>query len=239
MSKGTHADGLIIAKYADDFDITETTARIHRRKQNAQWVAWCKKNGFNGNYQADVEEIKQEMNNVMETETNNNLSLVERYKMLEGTAFNQLRKTQLLLDDAINEQQFQTLRIYVGGVKDLTSTFNELCRLRQIAEVQEGNFLPMAIFERYKTEFYPRLNSGVDELKIAIENALPSECVPEFQRAWHKCYYRWKDAAKEAENALNDYKELAQLEALSSLDKKENKKEKNKVATRSKIKNKK
>ena len=79
----------------------------------------------------------------------------------------------------------------------------------------------------------------MDELKIAIENALPSECVPEFQRAWNKCYYRWKDAAKEAENALNDYKELAQLEALSSLDKKENKKEKNKVATRSKIKNKK
>ena len=116
MSKGTHADGLIIAKYAADFDITETAARTHRRKQNAPWVAWCKENGFNGNYQADVEEIKQEMNNVMETETNNNLTLVERYKMLEGTAFNQLRKTQLLLDDAINEQQFQTLRIYVGGV---------------------------------------------------------------------------------------------------------------------------
>ena len=252
MSRGNFTDKLIIDAYSKEFNLKPKTAREHRKKQHEQWVQWCNENGYDYRHiemknmktiekknDNELEQLLEEVNvqqipcSEQETITD---TLVERYKLLEQTAFNQLRKTQFLLDEAINEQQFQTLRVYVGGVKDLTSTFNELCRLRQIAEVQEGRYLPMEVFNRYKTEFYPRLNNGLDEMKLAIENNLPADMVPEFQRAWNMAYYRYKDAAKEAENALNDYKELAQIEALQSIDKKENRREKAKNPVRNKIK---
>lgn len=242
MATGTEFDGWIIAEYASAFGVSETTARNHRKKQVDTWINWCNENGYNAAYLSqkpnkltvDIEEKTSDS----ESENSAPVSLVERYKLLEKTAFNQLRKTQLLLDSAINEQQFQTLRVYIGGVKDLTSTFNELCRLRQIAEVQDGRLLPMSILERYKSDFYPRLNAGIEEMKIAIANALPPDIVPEFERAWQVSYYRWKDAARAAERAINEYKEIAQEEALKSIDKRENRKEKAKEAAKQQLKNK-
>lgn len=240
MATGTEFDGWIISEYASAFGVSETTARNHRKKQVETWVNWCIENGYNPAYLSESpKKLDVDINSDFaekEAEAPAPVSLVDRYKMLEKTAFNQLRKTQLLLDSAINEQQFQTLRVYVGGVKDLTSTFNELCRLRQIAEVQDGRLLPMAILEKYKSDFYPRLNAGVDEMKIAITNALPPEIVPEFERAWQVSYHRWKEAAREAESAINEYKELAQVEALKSIDKKENRKEKAKEAAKQQLK---
>ena len=46
--------------------------------------------------------------------------------------------------------------------------------------MQEGEILPMSVLDRYKTHFYPRLESGVDEMRIAIENLLPPDTVPDF-----------------------------------------------------------
>ena len=99
---------------------------------------------------------------------------------MENKNYTQLRQLQSLLDYAISNEQFQTLRTYIQGVKDLTATYNELCRLRRIAEIQEGEILPMAILDRYKTTFYPRLEAGVDEMRISIENNLPPEMVADF-----------------------------------------------------------
>lgn len=244
MSKGTEADRLIIQQYQKTYNVSGNTARNHRRDGHPRWLEFCKQNGYNPNHKKKLKIMNEDLENLFnevekqqpERTAHEPEGLVQRYKQLEQTAFNQLRRTQLLLDEAITQQQFQTLKIYVGGVKDLTSTFNELCRLRQIAEVQEGNFLPMSILERYKSEFYPRLNSGVEELKLAIANALPPDLVPEFQRAWNVSYYRWRQAAKEAENALMNYKILAQEEALSALDKKENKRDRAKKHVRDKLK---
>ena len=79
---------------------------------------------------------------------------------------------------------FSDLRTYVSGIKDLTSTYNDLSRQRQMAEIQENKMLPMEILDRYKTTFYPRLQTGVEELRISIENLLPTSMVAEFKAAW-------------------------------------------------------
>ena len=250
MPRGTDIEADKIKKFMKETGFARTTAVKHRANQTDEWKAFCVKFGYNYKYNLHsnhdqfeneineliAETVNENMNERMNETMIDNATNTEKYKLLEQTAFNQLRKCQMLLDNSINEQDFQTLRAYVGAVKDLSSQFNELTRLRQIAEIQEGNFLPMSILERYKTHFYPRLNSGLDEMKIAIENALPPEMVADFQHAWQAAYYRYKDAAREAEKALNEYKTLASREALATLDKKENNKHKAKEATKQKLK---
>lgn len=242
MPRGTDIEADKIKKFMKETGFARTTAVKHRARQTEEWKAFCAKFGYNPSYNLHrnhEQKITETMNETMNDNDeimNENVTNTEKYKLLEQTAFAQLRKCQMLLDNSINEQDFQTLRAYVGAVKDLSSQFNELTRLRQIAEIQEGNFLPMSILERYKTHFYPRLNSGLDEMKIAIENALPPEMVADFQHAWQASYYRYKDAAREAEKALNEYRDIASREALATLDKKENNKHKAKEATKQKLK---
>lgn len=137
-----------------------------------------------------------------------------RYKALEDRAYTHIEFIQMALDAAMAAGDFSDLRTYVSGIKDLTSTYNDLSRQRQLAEIQEGNLLPINILDDYRNKFYPRLQKGVEELRISIENLLPASMVPEFKSAWKKSYYRYQDAAMEAEEGINDFKLLAQEEAL-------------------------
>lgn len=244
--RGKTANGLIIEEYAADKNVCKKVAYEHRRKQAEQWLEWCKEKGYNSAHLPENEGGKRKknksskiMNNkieIIEPDTESEPEgLVERYRLMENKSYRQLRQIQTLLDNAIMNDQFQTLRTYVQGVKDLTTTYNDLCRLRRIAEVQEGEILPMSVLDRYKTHFYPRLESGVDEMRIAIENLLPPDTVPDFQRAWQKSYYRYKDAAKEAERAIVDYKIIAADEALAAMNKKESNKLKAQSGVREKL----
>lgn len=246
--RGQTASGMIIAQYAADKKISKTVAYQHRREQRQQWLQWCKEKGYNSEHKPENEGGKRKLkknNSSMNDRADTHQpimvdimgepeGLVERYRLMEDKSYQQLRQIQSLLDAAISSEQFQTLRTYIQGVKDLTSTYNDLCRLRRIAEVQEGEILPMSVLDRYKTAFYPRLESGVDEMRISIENMLPPEMVADFQRAWQKSYYRYKDAAREAEKAIVDYKLLAADEALNQM----NKKESNKIKAQSGIREK-
>lgn len=110
----------------------------------------------------------------------------------------------------------------MAGIKDLTATYNDLSRQRQMAEISEGQILPMNILDRYKTEFYPTIQRGIEEMKISIENLLPPAMIPEFKSAWNRSYKKYTDAAKSAEDAINDYKTLAQEEALFFANQKDN-----------------
>jgi hypothetical protein len=166
-------------------------------------------------------------------------TLVQRYSRMENKSYAQLLQVQELLDQAIAGADFQMIKSCVGSVKDLTTTYNELCRLRRIADVEEGNVLPMEVLERYKTYFYPKLQEGIENMRISIENLLPTDLVPEFKRAWNMSYYRYTDAAKEAENGLIEYKQIAQMEALSNVSARENNKHKAANATRKKLEKKK
>ena len=251
--RGKTPNGLIIEKYAEDKKISKTVAYQHRREQRKQWLEWCQEKGYNSDHLPENEGGKRKLNKrskkgeqsepdknkIIMNDTDNNSNepegLVERYRLMENKSYRQLRQIQTLLDYAISNEQFQTLRTYVQGVKDLTATYNDLCRLRRIAEVQEGEILPMSVLDRYKTAFYPRLESGVDEMRISIENLLPPEMVADFQRAWQKSYYRYKDAAKEAESAIVNYKIMAADEALATMNKKESNKLKAQSGIREKI----
>lgn len=166
-------------------------------------------------------------------------TLVQRYSRMENKSYAQLLQVQELLDQAIAGADFQMIKSCVGSVKDLTTTYNELCRLRRIADVEEGNVLPMEVLERYKTYFYPKLQEGIENMRISIENLLPTDLVPEFKRAWNMSYYRYTDAAKEAENGLIEYKQIAQQEAISLIDAKDNNKHRATKAARKKLEKKK
>lgn len=138
----------------------------------------------------------------------------ERYKQLEEKAYNHIAFVQAALDETLGAGDLSDLRLYTSAIKDLTGTYNDMSRQRQMAEIQEGQLLPMNILERYKNEFYPRIQKGVDEMRINIENLLPTSMVAEFKSAWNRSYKKYTDATKEAESALNDYKLIAQEEAL-------------------------
>lgn len=146
----------------------------------------------------------------------------ERYKQLEEKAYNHIAFVQAALDETLAVGELSDLRLYTSAIKDLTGTYNDMSRQRQMAEIQEGQLLPMNILERYKNEFYPRIQKGVDEMRINIENLLPPVMVPEFKSAWNRSYKKYTDATKEAESALNDYKLIAQEEALFLAHQKEN-----------------
>lgn len=251
--RGKTPNGLVIEEYAKDKKISKTVAYQHRREQRESWLAWCRDKGYNSNHlpendggkrklrkRSDSSEQSEPRQNKIAMNDREDYSkepdgLVERYKLMEDKSYQQLRQIQSLLDYAISNEQFQTLRTYVQGVKDLTATYNDLCRLRRIAEVQEGEILPMSVLDRYKTAFYPRLESGVDEMRIAIENNLPPEMVADFQRAWQRSYYRYKDAAREAERAIVEYKIIAADEALAAMNKKESNKLKAQSGVREKL----
>lgn len=138
----------------------------------------------------------------------------EKYKLLEDTAYNQIVIIQNSLSANLENGNFDNLRNYVSGIKDLTATYNDLSRQRQLAEIQENKMLPIEVLDRYKSNFYPILQAGVDELRISIENFLPVSHVADFQVAWKKSYHRYKEAANKAEEAIIDYKIIAAEEAL-------------------------
>lgn len=162
-------------------------------------------------------------------------SLTDRYRRMEDKSYGQLLQVQELLDQAIDSADFQMIKSCVGSVKDLTTTYNELCRLRRIADVEEGNVLPMEVLERYKTFFYPKLQEGIENLRISIENLLPPEMVAEFKHAWNSSYHRYTEAAVAAENGLIEYKLIAQQEALTNVSARENNKHVATRATRKKL----
>lgn len=146
----------------------------------------------------------------------------DRYRQLENKAFEHIDFVQASMDAMLASGDLSDLRLYTAAIKDLTGTYNDMSRQRQMAEIQEGQLLPMNILERYKNEFYPRIMKGVDEMRINIENLLPPSMVPEFKSAWNRSYKKYTDATKEAEAALNDYKLIAQEEALFMAHQKDN-----------------
>lgn len=148
----------------------------------------------------------------------------DRYRQLEDKAYSHIQVVQDALDNSLAAGDLSGLKVFTGAIKDLTGTYNDLARQRQMSEIQEGQLLPMNILEKYKTDFYPSLQRGVEELRISIENLLPTNMIPEFKSAWNRSYKKYTDAAAGAENAINDYKTLAKEEALFMANQRDNNK---------------
>lgn len=148
----------------------------------------------------------------------------DRYRQLEDKAYGHIQVVQDALDNSLAVGDLSDLKVFTSAIKDLTATYNDLSRQRQMAEIQEGQLLPMNILEKYKVEFYPRLQKGLEELRLSIENLLPPTMVPEFKSAWNRSYRKYTDAARNAEEAINDVKIEAKEEALFMAHQKDNNK---------------
>lgn len=139
----------------------------------------------------------------------------EKYRVVEDTTYAQLRQIQDLIDNAIMSGNAANIRTYVSCQKDLFASLRDTVRERQLSAIQEGQLLPISVLRRYKTAFYPRLQTGIEDMRLTIESLLPTTMRAEFKKAWHDAYTRYIDAARDAENAINDYETLAKEEALS------------------------
>lgn len=144
-----------------------------------------------------------------------NESQSEKLKAVEETAYLQLRNLQEKTSEAIEEERLADIRTLVSCTKDMLTNYRDAARERRVAEVSEGQMLPITVLHRYKSAFYPRLQAGVEDMRMTIESLLPVSMRAEFKLAWNKAYSRYVDAAREAEESINDYETLAKEEALS------------------------
>lgn len=146
--------------------------------------------------------------------------LVERYLYLENKTYNQLNDMQSLLDESIMSGDTATMQKCVTGIKELSKVYNEMSKLRQLAEITNGKLLPISVLDEYKQEFYPRIAQGLEEMKSSIESLLPSHMRADFIDCWRKSYYRFVEAAKEAERNLDPVVAKAKVAALRLWDSK-------------------
>lgn len=107
------------------------------------------------------------------------------------------------------------MKATVSGVSTITRAYNEIVRLRQLAEIKEGKLLPISVLDNYKSKFYPRLEQGLEEMRASIESLLPSHMRADFINAWNRSYKRYSDACIEAESGLEETKIEAKVKALN------------------------
>lgn len=140
---------------------------------------------------------------------------LERYLHLENKLFSQIQNIQSQLDDAILSADSTQMKNCVNALGTLTKTYNDVCRLRQLAEIKEGKLLPMSVLDNYKSKFYPRLEQGLEEMRASVESLLPSHMRADFVNAWNMSYRRYTDACREAEEGLIDTRIEAKTAAMN------------------------
>lgn len=175
--------------------------------------------------EAIVENIISDALDHLETSDVNAISpneLVERYLQLENKTYTQLIDMQELLDNSILEGNAAGMQKCVTGIKELSKVYNEMSKLRQLAEITNGKLLPISVLDEYKQEFYPRIAQGLEEMKSSIESLLPSHMRADFIDCWRKSYYRFVEACKEAERNLDPVISKAKVAALKIWDTRSN-----------------
>ena len=127
---------------------------------------------------------------------------LERYRELEEKTYLQLCQTQEKLDNALSADVPAEIRICSQALKDVASLYNDVVELRKNAEILAARLLPIEVLDRYKSTFYPRIEKGVEEMRMSIEAHLPDHMRADFKSAWRKSYTKYQVAAVEAENAI-------------------------------------
>lgn len=143
------------------------------------------------------------------------VSELERYLLIENKLYNQLQQLQYSLDEAIMNGDTNLMKATVSGVSTIARAYNEIVRLRQLAEIKEGKLLPISVLDNYKTRFYPRLEQGLEEMRASIESLLPTHMRADFVSAWNTSYKRYRDACIDAEKGLIDTRVDAKMKALN------------------------
>lgn len=143
------------------------------------------------------------------------ISELERYLLIENKLYTQLQKLQKSLDDSIMNGDTNLMKACVTGVSTITKSYNEIVRLRQLAEIKEGKLLPISVLDSYKSNFYPRLEQGLEEMRASIESLLPTHMRADFVNAWNLSYKRYSEACRDAEKGLDNARIEAKVKALN------------------------
>lgn len=130
-----------------------------------------------------------------------------RYRELEEKTFQQLQIMQGKLDDALTESAPVEIRVCSQALKDVASLYNDVVALRKQAEVAAAQLLPIEVLDKYKSTFYPRIEKGVEEMRMHIEAFLPDHMRADFKSAWRSGYPKYQTAAREAEAAIEAVRE--------------------------------
>ena len=124
-------------------------------------------------------------------------TLTQKYEELIVKSFQQVKKLQDNLDDAIAEESLHTSAL-TGSIKQLASVIADFTRQKELAEVSEKSKIPVEVLEVYHAEFFPKILQGLEELKKRIEADLPSDYVPAFVSAWQRNLRFYNEAVTEA-----------------------------------------
>ena len=125
------------------------------------------------------------------------LNLTQTYEKLLKKTFKQIDDVQARLDEEI-ENPDGTVAPLASSIKALSSVAAEFARQRELAEVKEMTTVPVAALKEYHTEFFPKILTGLNELKKRIEGDLPPDQVAAFAKAWQANLRFYNNAVNDA-----------------------------------------
>lgn len=104
----------------------------------------------------------------------------------------------------------------------LLGNYTEAQRLRKLAQVEEGRYVPMVAIEQYQREVMPSIASGIDNLRMDMLNMLSPNVRTEFENCWKQAYKKFVVKLQECAAKMDEYIKQAQMEATGNAAKKGN-----------------
>lgn len=226
--------------YAAQYDLDMKTARAHRNRSRKQWLTWCNENGIapasddkarakmvqaarrrsTGKKEGSTTTpaTKKTTRKVTKDPTATN----ERYRTIEGTAYDQLRAAQVLLQAALHKQDVGDIKLLTTTVSDALKVYEMAVKSRISHDLLEGRFIPASVIDTYKSTFYPAISQAVDNMRVQILHHVPDTMKATVQGAWDMAYQVYVDGVQDAEAALNTLADGAAQAAQSELKKTKN-----------------
>lgn len=198
-----------VLAYQKRYNVTLATAQTAKWRKGKKWIALMEElHGTSRPVQpvnASIDEPQQ------------HLSEAESYAALASALMQQMRLTERSMRTAQDVQDMTQVRQCAAALKDISSVYDNISQAKKLAEIRQQLILPISIIDAYRDKFYPRLEAGINEMKLGIESCLPAHMRAEFSHAWNKNYYHYSDAAREAETELCSLPDSASAQALTEL----------------------
>lgn len=208
-----------ISLYCDKYGVSREDARNDKSRNTPRWAAFMEERA--AAKAARKKAAKRPQN--APAPAAGALTPAGQYKALAAAIMRQMEATAEAIAEAQAGQDMSQVRQCAAALKDLATVHDGLTNAQKLAEIRDKQILPISILDEYRQTFYPKLDSGLHELKLGIESTLPGHMRADFLRAWNLNYYHYADAAREAETALCSMPERAALAAAQELKQQKNK----------------
>lgn len=163
--------------------------------------------------EVSVDDLMKSVNEELKIEKSPS-DVMTRYKHAEDTFYDQLQTSQDRLTEMLDLGKASEIRALTAVSKDLLNNYSESVRLRKLAEIESGKYVPITVIEQYQRDVFPSISSGIDNLRVDILNQLKPQERASFDAAWNDSYKKFINCIAEAASRLNDYVEKARNEAV-------------------------